>query len=71
MILFLAHVVNKVTTTMMMNQMDLTILAIYTIISINLLMMMKEMKKLFVMIPIYSYSIIDRNCDVLPIEYDL
>jgi hypothetical protein len=57
MILILAHVVIKVTTTMMMNQMDLTILAIYTMISINSLMMMKEMKK-FVMIPIYSYSMI-------------
>jgi hypothetical protein len=43
--------------TMMMNQMDLMILAIYTMISINLLMMMKEMKK-FVMIPIYFYSMI-------------
>ncbi len=42
---------------MMMNQMDLTILVIYTIILISLLMMMKEMKK-FVMILIYSYSMI-------------
>jgi hypothetical protein len=56
MILFLAHVVIKV-TMMMMNLMNLTILAICTIISINLLMMMKEMKK-FVMILINSYSMI-------------
>jgi hypothetical protein len=39
----------------MMNQMDHTILAIHTIISINLLMMMKETKK-YVLILIYSFS---------------